>query len=75
MTALNTRARAIEGLRAIAAHEAAVAAMIDEPGSYFGELAAWLQRSSCKRARFAEELAGDAPVTRPRLRVVSGGRR
>jgi len=61
-----TRARAIEGLRAIAQLEEYVAAEIDEAG-YFGELAAWLSRSAARRRALVAELhppEGPAPSLR-----------
>jgi hypothetical protein len=69
-----TRARAIDGLRAIAQLEEYVAAEIAEDvGGYFGELAGFLRQSSCDRRDLAAELESPRdppPASPPRLRLV-----
>lgn len=70
-SANSTRRIAIDGLRAIAAVEEAVARAIDEPG-YYGEVAEILMGSAGDRRLAAQRLEGEAG--RPRLRLVRAGR-
>lgn len=64
-TRVSTRARAIEGLRAVAQLEEYVAAAIDEAG-YYGRMAEALRLSAQDRRGAAARL--DSPPRRPPLR-------
>lgn len=65
-----TRARAIDGLRAIAMLEEYVAAEIDEAG-YYGDIAAVLRASARDRRLAAQRLGSDPKPPSSGLRLVT----